>query len=534
MDQQKTNENQTKDSDIQLALANNRSRTEKRNCLNKYQRLFPELIIACLAFYEVSEALLKTSTRLHILRLSCLNVTNDYELCRHQNHMAASPEVDSNIQKVAAPFIISYTILLNGSATFSCLFLGSWSDRHGRKTVILLSLVGQVLTCICFSLSYIPDIGYIPGGATCLLVGAFIYGMSGKSNTFLVGASSYVTDCSTVEERTRLLSRLIGVGFFGNCVGFALVSLLSLFITFQWIILTVAIVATVLFMIILILIKESVVNDTEIEPIVQNHKEYGTKERSDKSEHFQKRRQKKLTLSTRNEDSEDPILIEANKTERNGICFTLVHIVNFLYRKREQNDRGRMIILLIYCFISHIVKVGENDAMLLYVTRERVGWDDKLYGAYLSANYIAMSMQLLLIYPLLEKFFKPSDETCIIFGASIKVASLAATGLTNRTSLIFVYGLLGSFGAFVGCASRSSLTKLTSDEEVGIVLSLTSFLEVVASTIGSGIFTEIFIKTAITSPGTVLFVLSALQSAIVIINIIFKFHIIRTNHHRVL
>lgn len=478
----------------------------------RMQHLLPSLIIVCMAIYEIAEALLKTSARLHILRLSCLYITKDSKLCRHEPNKTVGAEVDGRIQSVAAPYIISYTVLLNGPAIISCLFFGSWSDHHGRKKVLLLSLVGQILACVSFSFSYIPGVGHIPGGTLCLLVGVLIYGICGKSTVFLIGASSYMADCSTKERRTRLLSRLIGVGFFGNCIGYALV---SLFITFQWILVAVSVTAVVLFVAIHLFIKETITYDPHKIMNEQMIKAYAATRRAetmgveDGEDHTTKNGPYSKTG-----DFENAMFVPPGRKELTGMCFTVAHIICFLLRKRDRCDRAHIIILLLCCFINHMAKVGENDAMLLYVTCERVGWNDKIYGAYLSISYVAMSLQLLVVYPLLERLFNPSDKTCIIFGASVRILTFTATGLTKKTPLLFVYGLLGSFGAFVTCAGRSNLTKLTSEEEVGTMLALTSFLEVLSATVGSSLFTEIFVSTQKHFAGTVFFILAALQGGI--------------------
>ncbi|KAM7540946.1 hypothetical protein Aperf_G00000028727 [Anoplocephala perfoliata] len=537
----KKSEAQAQDLDVESSLnsaltdgrqAGERSSAKKiLKYLKRNQRLLPGLIIICFAIYEICEALLKTSTRLHILRLSCLYVSDDPDFCRHDTNKTMGQEVDSEIQKVAAPYLISYTVLHNGPATISCLFLGAWSDRHGRKPVVLLSLVGQILACIFFSLSDVPGVGYIPGGTVCLLAGVLIYGICGKSTSFIVGASSYVTDCSTTEERTRLLSRLIGVGFFGSCVGYALVSAFALLNTFQWTLLTIVIADVVLFMTILIFIKESIAHNHEFESVVERPQASEATEHAVTTENLKRRNEREKTRPEV-EVGENEILVPIDKRESRGICFAVVHIIKFCKRSRQQSDRGYIITLLICCFINNIVKVGEIDAMLLYVTREKVGWDDKLYGAYLGSNYIAMSLQLLLLYPLLEKFLKPSDESCIIFGASIKGVTLAANGLTDRTVLLFVYGILSSFGAFVTCVSRSKLTKLTSEAEVGAVLALTSFMEVLAAVLGSSLFTEIFVETRRFHAGIVFFILSALQASIGIIILCFQWYACRSKARR--
>ncbi|CDS40313.1 Major facilitator superfamily locus tagral substrate transporter [Echinococcus multilocularis] len=336
----------------------------------RMQRLLPSLIIVCMAIYEIAKALLKTSARLHIQRLSCLYITKDSKLCRHEPN----------------------------------------------KTVV----------------------------------------------------------DSSGSQRTTV----------------------------------------VLFVAIHLFIKETITYDPHKIMDEQMIKAYAATRRAeamgveDGEDHTTKN-----GPYSRTEDFENAMLVPPGRKELTGMCFTVAHIICFLSRKRDRCDRAHIIILLLCCFINHMAKVGENDAMLLYVACERVWWNDKIYGAYLSASYVAMSLQLLVVYTLLERLFNPSDKTCIIFGASVRILTFTATGLTNKTPLLFVYGLLGSFGAFGTCAGRSNLTKLTSEEEVGTMLALTSFLEVLSATVGSSLFTEIFVSTQKHFAGTVFFILAALQES---------------------
>lgn len=478
-------------------------------CLKRQQRILPSLIIVFVAIYETCEALLKTSTRLHILHLSCLHVTHNLEYCRHELNETAISDADYLIQSAAAPYLIGCTALMNGPTIISTLILGSLSDRHGRKKVLLIALVGQILACASFSFSYIPGVGYMPGGTLCLLIGVLIYGICGKSTVFMMGASGYITDCSTKQQRTRLLSRLVGVGFIGNCIGYALSSLFSLFITFRWILVTVSGTAVVLFLGILIFVKETAVCASNYTGLgEEQHKMYGATVNTSGV------RGKEVATSRGN--LENTVLISPEKKRSNTVCFALVHIIHFASRNRGRCERVHIFVLLLCCFLNHMVKVGEADVMLLYVMGESVAWDERIYGAYLSANYIAMSIQLLAVYPLLERLFNLSDELCIIIGASVRMLTFIATGFTSMTWLLFVYGVVGSFGAFVTCAARSTLTKLTSDEEVGVVLALASFLEVLAATIGSSVFTEIFLASWQTFVGTVFLVLAGLQACILL------------------
>jgi DHA1 family tetracycline resistance protein-like MFS transporter len=99
-------------------------------------------------------------------------------------------------------------------ATMQFLFspiLGAWSDRFGRRPIILLSCLGLGLDYIFMALA--PSLGW-------LFVGRLI---SGITSSNISSAFAYVTDVTPPEKRARqfgLLSAAFGLGFIvGPAVG---------------------------------------------------------------------------------------------------------------------------------------------------------------------------------------------------------------------------------------------------------------------------------------------------------------------------
>jgi DHA1 family tetracycline resistance protein-like MFS transporter len=99
-------------------------------------------------------------------------------------------------------------------ATMQFLFspiLGAWSDRFGRRPIILLSCFGLGLDYIFMALA--PSLGW-------LFVGRLI---SGITSSNIASAFAYVTDVTPPEKRAKqfgLLSAAFGLGFIvGPAVG---------------------------------------------------------------------------------------------------------------------------------------------------------------------------------------------------------------------------------------------------------------------------------------------------------------------------
>jgi DHA1 family tetracycline resistance protein-like MFS transporter len=97
-------------------------------------------------------------------------------------------------------FISVYSFML----FFASPFLGSLSDRFGRRPVLLIALCGTALDYIL--MAFAPNM-------IILFIGRIISGLTGASMTV---ASSYIADVSTDENRTSnfgMIGAAFGVGF---------------------------------------------------------------------------------------------------------------------------------------------------------------------------------------------------------------------------------------------------------------------------------------------------------------------------------
>lgn len=115
-----------------------------------------------------------------------------------------------------------------GAKFVSAPFLGRWSDRYGRRPILILSQSGTVLSFILFILALplgrlIDGVGLslgLSGGLIMLYVARLLDGATG-GNTII--AQAYVSDITSDEDRTQalgLLAASLGVGFiFGPAVG---------------------------------------------------------------------------------------------------------------------------------------------------------------------------------------------------------------------------------------------------------------------------------------------------------------------------
>ena len=115
-----------------------------------------------------------------------------------------------------------------GAKFVAAPFLGRWSDRYGRRPILILSQSGTVFSFILFILALplgrlLDGAGLslgLSGGLIMLYVARLLDGATG-GNTII--AQAYVSDITSDEDRTQalgLLAASLGVGFiFGPAVG---------------------------------------------------------------------------------------------------------------------------------------------------------------------------------------------------------------------------------------------------------------------------------------------------------------------------
>src|SRR5262245_52662816 len=84
-------------------------------------------------------------------------------------------------------------------------FLGDWSDRYGRRPLLLYSQLGSCLGFILLGIA--PS---LPNALLWLFVARIIDGISGGNLTI---AQAYISDISAPADRARNFGMIIGVSF---------------------------------------------------------------------------------------------------------------------------------------------------------------------------------------------------------------------------------------------------------------------------------------------------------------------------------
>ena len=93
------------------------------------------------------------------------------------------------------------------------LLLGAWSDKVGRKIVMLLPIIGGLIDTICILVVMYTDLPVY-----ALFVGSFINGMCGFFTTMILAVFSYVADITDESRRALRLGVLEAIAFLSGMI----------------------------------------------------------------------------------------------------------------------------------------------------------------------------------------------------------------------------------------------------------------------------------------------------------------------------
>ena len=101
------------------------------------------------------------------------------------------------VQGLASQIGVGYNLFVSIPSLLVAPLWGPWTDKGGkRKPSLLVAIIGA-----CLEMSTVLVVMYFELSVYFLYVAAAISGFSGFATVLMVGATSYVADISTKEER---------------------------------------------------------------------------------------------------------------------------------------------------------------------------------------------------------------------------------------------------------------------------------------------------------------------------------------------
>lgn len=349
------------------------------------------------------------------------------EFCYNLTHgLQTNKNLSDSVQNEAANLEVVDGILLALPAVIFSLFVGAWSDSNGRKAVLVIPFIGNILSFLI----YIANYYFFEIDPLHLLWGS-VAGVTGGYVCLNIGLYGYVSDVSTAENRTTRLSILNGVFSAGYVIGTSLGGKLYKIYGNYYLNFGISIGFGVAGMIYAIFItKETII-----------HEDIG--------------REKRRFFDFK------------NVTESLSVAF----------KSRPNNGRLHVILLIInFSIFMFCLNTFHYDYLLVI---NRYNWDAHDYSTYISIQRICRFVGLFALLPLLSKIFKLPDAIIATFGTLLTTIAylLMALGPSSWSIswdpswLMYISAAL-QFNSIITVTIRSQCTKEVEKSEIGRIFAV--------------------------------------------------------------
>lgn len=364
-------------------------------------------------------------------------------------------ELEREVQPYAATILMAKSLIESIIPALCSMFIGPWSDKYGRKPVLMSTFIGSFFTytlvaVICFlSSQYEVDpwyyiLAYIPAA------------LSGGNCALITGVFCYITDVTSEQNRAVKMGVLEAAIFGGLLFG-----ILSSSYILRWTnaITVFAIASGAIFLGILYIIfyiEESIKPD-------------------------------ELDNST-------------NKL-REIFRFELVGDLFYTCFKRRPNF-DRMIIWLVIAALGASIFALEGSGTVYFLfLRERFGWTVKEYSFYDATAIVFMIIGNLVAIYGVKKLFNLSESVLAAIGFCSYAIASAIHAIAYEPWHLYLGIGVSMMKGIAGPMGRAVISNTAPPSDIGKIFSLTTSIESLTPLASAPIYTYVYKQTMSWYPG---------------------------------
>ncbi|CAH1779482.1 unnamed protein product [Owenia fusiformis] len=427
---------------------------------------------------------------------SCIGNQSSFEFITQQK-----------IQEETSAWLSQINLAFTLPSLVTTILIGSYSDRTGRKILIILPMLGKILEALVFLLD-----SYFNLSPSFLLFGSILHGLSGSWVAFFVGAFAYMADITKTEDRTwriTLINSLMAASGAGSDIlyGFWIRSTHG----FQMPLLGLCVGQTVAFLYTVFVVPETVHNKpkppdiignpkiTQIEPVI-NSCEAETAVLPNSSE--QQRGDNPHSCEIQNQ-AQNPNCSnkETHLTFMNG----LKKCVMLFIKDDGSKRRWQLIILLFIFFLFVVPESSAADLLNLRQIDDPLCFDPVLLGYYLGIFTITKHTATVLFVGLCSRCLP--DPVMVAIGCVFAMAFFIYSALVETKLLMFLGILVGILQSVTSPVLRAMMSKLVNADEQGSMFSVVALVDTVCMLLGKVAMDALYSATVGIYKNTVFFVL---------------------------
>ncbi|KAG9268530.1 proton-coupled folate transporter-like [Astyanax mexicanus] len=406
-------------------------------------------------FYMTSLFLMTPAYQQLIIEKVCKKLHNN--TCNHH-------EEDEQVESQASYILLFYTLILSLVSIPPAMLLGSWSDRVGRRHVLVLPFILSLLSGgVLVAMVLVETMSVY----WCLLA-AGITGLTGGHVSIFLTSFSYLADITTDSSSSRTLRMAVAEAmvFVGGMVGFLLGGFLE-----QWFGLLEAFIAYIcchVFAILYIVLW------------LRDPRPFGSA----------------LSFPSKEEEEQT-----SSEKSQSGLFILKYAKLSFqaVFRRRSGQDRLKLQLLILCTFINNLVSIGETAILLLYLKYKPREFTTEMFGAYNSARMFLLGFGLLGLFPLLMRCFR--EMTLAKLSAVFRAASYVLLAFSTNTWMVFLVAVVATPAGITQAVIRSLSSAIVGPDEQGAMFSFSASVEATCILLGAVIFNGLYPQTLPTFPG---------------------------------
>ncbi|KAL7038667.1 hypothetical protein ACKWTF_009649 [Chironomus riparius] len=369
-------------------------------------------------------------------------------------------ETKAEVQQTTTKFLQYNSIAGQIIPIMLALFIGSFSDRRGRKLPLVMGLIGKFVyssMIVVNSLMTTWPVEYIIYTATIPSA------MTGADVAIFASAFTYIADISTQNDRTMRITILDVVYLStmpsGVFIGKYLYNHLSKSFTKMFII-----NASLLFLSILYsLIMLDWQTTQKQRPLTEIPKRQWLTDFFDKK-HFQQS-------------------------------------IRSLTKKRDFNYRTYLILMMVSMGLYAIQR--DEKRYLFLFAQYKLNWTTDVYSDFRTFQSASYVLVMLIAVPIFNKVLKWKDTIIVAIGACGHAFGRMFFVFAPSTAFMYAGATVASFGPIVAPALRSITSKLIPSDERGTVFALLSVCDNAMPLISGIFYSQIYLATMKTYPAAI-------------------------------
>ncbi len=407
---------------------------------------------------------------LYIQKVCLVNIGYDEDIC---SNLQDTENEQNNVQKLTSRFqMVRSTLSKIPSLTITFL-AGPWTDRHGRKPIIAMALLGAVLENVIFAMNsfWFKDLR-----AEYLLLEMLGDCLGGLATITMV-AFAYMADIACKKTRTKRMAIMFGVFQVGLVAGVMLGALTIKAFGFVPSFSVSATVATFGFLYSVFVLKES---------------RKSLKADADKA-----------------------------TTEPNKGSFRVKKVLSFFHLRQvlsdfkslrnncHPNKRTLLAIVFFNFTVEGFVHVGELDFTYLY-TRKKLDFTLMDFMLYSNTTKVVSVLTQFIFIPVLSQTLKLRDSTISALDATTSVIQNILIACATSSWMLYLSVAIAFLDSSSYPILKSIISKLVGVNEAGRAITSAILVGAVAKLAAAPIFGQVYWSTVAFFPEAIFYIMAGL------------------------